>query len=302
MRKAIDHAALVAEPGAEILLNDFDPAFTGPFDQKSDAEAASAENLTHLAALQDLFYADRQRALLIIFQGMDAAGKDSVIRRVMSGVSPQGVDVHAFATPSPIELAHDFLWRCALVLPARGRIGIFNRSYYEEVAIVRVHESLLAREHVPAPAPGSDIWTERFADIVAFERHIVRNGTIVLKFFLHVSKDEQRKRLLARIDRPDKNWKITPADLHERTFWENYRHAYEQLLTHTSIPEAPWYIIPADHKWFTRAAVADVIVRTLGALDLHYPAMSARQQSQLALEREQLAGGGEAPPVTPVDA
>jgi len=297
----IDKADFVAAPGREILLNDFDPAFSAPFKTKDDAQATLAANTEQLAALQDLFYADRRRALLVILQGMDAAGKDGVIRHVMSGVSPQGVDVHAFTTPTPEELAHDFLWRCGNVLPARGRIGIFNRSYYEEVTIVRVHESLLAREHVPAPAAGDDLWMERFDDIVAFERHLVRNGTIVLKFFLHVSQEEQKKRLLARIDRPEKNWKITPADLHERTFWTAYQHAYERLLTHTSTEIAPWYIIPADRKWFARAAVADLIVQTLAALDLHYPALTERQRSQLAFEREHLAASGEEAPVTPVD-
>lgn len=296
----IDKADFVAAPGREILLNDFDPAFSAPFKTKDDAQATLAANTEQLAALQDLFYADRRRALLVILQGMDAAGKDGVIRHVMSGVSPQGVDVHAFTTPTPEELAHDFLWRCGNVLPARGRIGIFNRSYYEEVAIVRVHDSLLAREHVPPASGGSDIWTERFEDIVAFERHLVRNGTLVIKVFLHVSKDEQRTRLLERIDEPDKNWKITPADVHERTYWDDYRHAYEQLLTHTSTAHAPWYIIPADYKWFARAAVADIIVETLDELGLAYPVPTERQRSQLALERDQLAGGRETPVLTSV--
>jgi PPK2 family polyphosphate:nucleotide phosphotransferase len=302
VHKIIDRTALIAPPGHEILLNDYDPGFTAPFETKDDAQPTLAATIERLAALQDVFYADRRRGLLVIFQGMDAAGKDGIIRHVMSGVSPEGVDVHAFTTPTPEELAHDFLWRCATVLPARGRIGIFNRSYYEEVTIVRVHESLLAREHVPAPSTGDDIWLERFEGIVAFERHLVRNGTIVLKFFLHVSKDEQRKRLLSRIDQPEKNWKITPADVHERRFWDAYQHAYERLLTSTSTDLAPWYIIPADRKWFARAAVADVIVQTLAALDLHYPVVTDRQRSQLALERDHLAASDEEKPVTPVDA
>jgi len=298
--RAFGRAALVAPPGREILLDDFDPACTGPFSAKRDAGAIISETIARLAALQDRFFADRGRGLLLIVQGMDTAGKDGVIRHVMSGVSPQGIDVHAFTPPSPIELAHDYLWRCAVVLPQRGRIGIFNRSYYEEVAIVRVHDSLLAREHVPPASGGSDIWTERFEDIVAFERHLVRNGTLVIKVFLHVSKDEQRTRLLERIDEPDKNWKITPADVHERTYWDDYRHAYEQLLTHTSTAHAPWYIIPADYKWFARAAVADIIVETLDELGLAYPVPTERQRSQLALERDQLAGGREAPVLTSV--
>jgi PPK2 family polyphosphate:nucleotide phosphotransferase len=283
----IDRAAFIAQPGRVLLLNDVDSGATAPFASKSDAEATLAAATKRLAALQDVFYANRGRALLVILQGMDTAGKDGAIRHVMAGVSPQGIDVHAFGPPALDELAHDFLWRCANGLPARGRIGIFNRSYYEETTIVRVHESLLAREHVPQPA-GDAVWAQRFEDIVAFERHLVRSGTIVLKFFLHLSKDEQRTRLLARCDDPDKNWKITPADLHERTFWDAYRVAYEEAISHTSTADAPWYIIPADHKWFTRAAVAAVIIQTLAALDLRYPALDALARSQLALERRAL--------------
>jgi PPK2 family polyphosphate:nucleotide phosphotransferase len=221
---------------------------------------------------------------------MDAAGKDGTIKHVMSGVSPQGVDVYSFKEPTPQELAHDYLWRCAKVLPERGRIAIFNRSYYEELAVVRVHESILQRESLPAQPSHAALWVDRYEDIVAFERHLMRNGTLVLKFFLHLSKDEQRKRLLERIDVPEKNWKITAADVHERTFWEHYRQAYEKLLTHTSTEAAPWHIIPADHKWFARAAVADAIVARLDALDLRYPVVTDEQRARLAAVREQLAG------------
>jgi len=302
MGAAIGRSAFRATPGREILLDDFDSSSSGPFAAKGDATSTLAQTLARLAALQDRFYAEHRQALLVIVQGMDTAGKDGVIRHVMSGVSPQGVDVHAFSPPTPAELAHDYLWRCAIVLPPRGRIGIFNRSYYEEVTIVRVHESLLAREHVPPASAGSDIWTERFEDIVAFERHLVRNGTLVLKFFLHLSKDEQRRRLLKRIDQPEKNWKLTPADVHERTYWDDYRHAYEQLLTHTSTAEAPWYIIPADRKWFARAAVADIIVQTLDELAPAYPVPTERRRSQLAREREHLVAGNETPVLASVNA
>ncbi len=222
---------------------------------------------------------------------MDAAGKDGAIRHVMSGVSPQGVDVYPFKQPSERELSHDYLWRCAKVLPERGRIAIFNRSYYEELTVIRVHESLLERERLPLKPSGSRLWKERYQDIVSFESHLVRNGTLILKFFLHLSKDEQRKRLLERIDTPEKNWKISPADVQERAFWEGYRHAYEDLLTHTSTEHAPWYVIPADRKWFTRAAVADVIVARLKALGLVYPSVTDEQRAQLEAERAKLADG-----------
>ncbi len=293
MSKTIDHADLLAPSVHDIRLADFDPAFTADFKGKHDADAKLCDDVERLAALQDTFYADKRFALLLVFQGMDAAGKDGAIRHVMSGVSPQGVDVHAFKQPSTQELAHDFLWRCAKVLPERGKIGIFNRSYYEELAVVRVHASLLEREDLPPEPSGSDIWKDRYDDIVSFERHLVRNGTIILKFFLHLSKDEQRKRLLARIDEPDKNWKMSASDLHERTFWDSYQQAYEKLLTHTSIDEAPWYIVPADHKWFTRAAVADIIVRRLEKLGLAYPSVSDEQRAQLAVQRKRLEDGRE---------
>jgi PPK2 family polyphosphate:nucleotide phosphotransferase len=288
MPKTIDHADLLAPSVHDIRLEDFDPAFTSDFKSKHDADSKLCDDVERLTVLQNTFYADRRYALLLVFQGMDAAGKDGAIRHVMSGVSPQGVDVHAFKQPSTQELAHDFLWRCAKVLPERGRIAIFNRSYYEELAVVRVHTSLLEHEGLPPEPSGSDVWKDRYDDIVSFERHLVRNGTIILKFFLHLSKGEQRKRLLARIDVPDKNWKISGSDIHERTFWDSYQKAYEKLLTHTSIVEAPWYIVPGDHKWFTRAAVADIIVSRLKALGLAYPSVSDEQRSQLAVARKRL--------------
>ncbi len=293
MPKTIGHADLLAPTVHDIRLADFDPDFTSDFKDKDDADEKLCEDIDQLAALQDTFYADQRYALLIVFQGMDAAGKDGAIRHVMSGISPQGVDVHAFKQPSTQELAHDFLWRCAKVLPERGKIGIFNRSYYEELAVVRVHASLLEREDLPPEPSGADIWKDRYDDIVSFERHLVRNGTIILKFFLHLSKDEQRKRLLARIDEPDKNWKISASDIHERTFWDSYQQAYEKLLAHTSIDEAPWYIVPADHKWFTRAAVGDIIVTRLKKLGLAYPSVSDEQRALLAVERKRLEDGCE---------
>jgi PPK2 family polyphosphate:nucleotide phosphotransferase len=285
--KSIDHARLLVEPGTRVDLADFDPGSTSGFKTKDDARATLLADIERLSALQEVFYANGSRALLIVFQGMDAAGKDGAIKHVMSGVNPQGVDVLSFKTPTTEELAHDYLWRAAKVLPQRGRIGIFNRSYYEELAVVRVHPELLRGENVPR-ASGSHVWKERFEDITAFERHLSRNGTLILKFFLHISNDEQRKRLLARIDRPEKNWKISVADVRERAFWDAYGRAYSELLTYTSTEEAPWYVIPSDRKWFTRAAVANIIVARLKALDLTYPHVSDERRAQLLAERENL--------------
>jgi PPK2 family polyphosphate:nucleotide phosphotransferase len=219
---------------------------------------------------------------------MDAAGKDGTIKHVMTGINPQGVDVFSFKTPSAEELAHDYLWRCTKVLPERGRIGIFNRSYYEELAVVRVHNAILEQERLP-PGSATDLWKDRYEDIAAFERHLCRNGTRVLKFFLHLSKNEQRKRLLKRIDTPDKIWKLSADDVHERKYWDNYHRAYEELLTHTNTQSAPWYVIPADHKWFTRVAVAGIIVAELEALHLTYPQVSDEQRAHLAEIGKQLA-------------
>jgi PPK2 family polyphosphate:nucleotide phosphotransferase len=289
MQRQLVHADLLVATGHKLNLATFDTAFTADFKDKDDAKDKLDADIERLAELQDMFYADRRYALLLIFQGMDTAGKDGAIRHVMSGVSPQGVDVSSFKQPSVQELAHDYLWRCAKVLPERGRIGIFNRSYYEELAVVRVHGSLLERERLPPESRESNIWNERYEDIVGFERHLVRNGTLVLKFFLHLSKEEQQKRLLARIDTPDKNWKMSAADFHERAYWDRYQDAYEKLLMHTTTEAAPWYIIPADHKWFTRVAVADVIVERLKTLGLAYPIASDEQRSQLIAERKVLS-------------
>jgi PPK2 family polyphosphate:nucleotide phosphotransferase len=286
--KSIEHTRLLAEPGSRVRLADIDTGSTSGFKTKDDAKATLSADIERLSALQDVFYADGRHALLIVFQGMDAAGKDGAIKHVMSGVNPQGVDVFSFKTPSTEELAHDYLWRSARVLPERGRIGIFNRSYYEELAVVRVHPALLDAEHLPRTS-GSHVWKERFEDITAFERHLARSGTLILKFFLHISSKEQRKRLLERIDRPEKNWKISVADVRERAFWDAYQHAYSELLTHTSTEFAPWYVIPSDRKWFTRAAVANIIVARLKALDLSYPRVSDERRAQLLAERAKLA-------------
>jgi PPK2 family polyphosphate:nucleotide phosphotransferase len=288
--KSIDHARLLVEPGTQVDLADLKTGSTSSFTTKDDAKATLLSDIERLSALQDVFYANGRYALLIVFQGMDAAGKDGVIKHVMSGVNPQGVDVFSFKTPSAEELAHDYLWRAAKVLPGRGRIGIFNRSYYEELAVVRIHPALLKDESAPRAA-GTHVWKERFEDITAFERHLSRNGTLILKFFLHISKEEQRKRLLARIDRPEKNWKISVSDVRERAFWDAYQRAYSELLTHTSTEFAPWYVIPSDHKWFTRAAVANIIVARLKALDLTYPHVSDGRRAELLAERERLVSG-----------
>lgn len=276
----------LATPGSKVDLADIDPGHTSGFKTKGDATEKLRADIERMSALQDIFYAQRTHALLIILAGMDTAGKDGVIKHVMSGVNPQGTSVFSFKTPSEEELMQDYLRRCVTQLPERGHIGIFNRSYYEEVGIVRVHPELLAKEHLPA-ADG-DLWRERFADIAAFERYLTHNGTIVLKFFLHLSKDEQRKRLLARIDTPEKNWKISAADMRERDYWDDYQRVYSEMLTHTSTDWAPWYVIPADHKWFTRLAIANVIVAHLEALHLRYPDITRDAQVALAQYRKHL--------------
>jgi PPK2 family polyphosphate:nucleotide phosphotransferase len=249
-------------------------------------------DIAQLTKLQDVFAAAASHALLIVLQGMDSSGKDSTIKHVMSGLNPQGIDVHSFKPPSREEYAHDFLWRAQRVLPERGRIGIFNRSYYEEVVVVRVHEELLALE---ATEPGDGLWHERFEDINAFERHLVRNETTILKFFLHISKDEQRKRLLERLDDPEKNWKFSFSDARERNFWDSYQCAYERMLTATSTPWAPWYVVPADHKWFVRAAIADAIVSTLDGLRLRYPPLPAQNAATLKELRDGLVAEASSP-------
>ena len=276
---------LLVHPGREVRLAGLDPRASLTFEKKSDARDELESDIARLSKLQDVFAAARSHALLIVLQGMDSAGKDSAIKHVMSGVNPQGVDVYSFKVPTDEEVEHDFLWRCARVLPERGRIGIFNRSYYEEVVVVRVHQEMLARE---SATPEKNIWGERFDDINAFEHHLARNGTLVLKFFLHLSKDEQRKRLLERLNDEDKNWKFSANDVHERRYWDRYQTTYEQMLNATSTGWAPWYVIPADREWFVRAAIANVIVTKLEALGLQYPHLAGENATLIKQFRQQL--------------
>jgi len=277
-------------PDKKFRLEDHDPGFTGRFESKEDGKRHLEKGLEKLCDLQEKLYAQDQWAILLIFQAMDAAGKDSVIEHVMSGVNPQGCQVYSFKAPSSEELDHDFLWRTTRCLPERGRIGVFNRSYYEEVLVVRVHPQILARQKLPTALVTDRVWKERYADIGAFERYLSRNGTVIRKFFLNVSKEEQRQRFLARLDQPEKNWKFAAADVEERQHWDEYMKAYEKMIEATTSEEAPWFVIPADHKWFTRLAVADVIVETLEGLDLHFPEVSEAQRQELQRARALLEG------------
>ena len=269
------------EHGKKFRLKDYDPADTAGLHSPEHAEDLLAKGIARMAELQDKLYAQDRWSLLLIFQGMDAAGKDGAVKHVMSGVNPQGCEVHSFKTPSEEELNHDYLWRSTKCLPERGRIGIFNRSYYEEVLIVRVHPEVLAGEKIPAQLVTKDIWEERFQDICSFERYLSRNGVVIRKFFLHLSKKEQKKRFLERLQQPNKNWKFSAADLKERELWDDYAQAYEQMVANTSTPQAPWFVIPADNKWFTRLAVAAAIVDTLDGLELSYPKVDAHKRKEL---------------------
>jgi PPK2 family polyphosphate:nucleotide phosphotransferase len=275
-------------------LSEHDPAECyGLTVDKKEAKTMLAEGIARLAELQQRLYANGRWSVLIVLQSMDAGGKDSIIKHVMSGINPQGCEVHSFKQPSAEELQHDFLWRVAQRLPTNGRIGIFNRSHYEEVLTVRVHKELLERQKLPKQLVGKDIWRQRFEDIRAFERHLARNGTLILKFFLNLSKEEQRKRLLDRIDEPDKRWKFSANDVDQRKLWKRYMSAYEDLIRQTSTPEVPWFVVPADHKWFTRMVVAAALVQELGALDLDYPkvkgkALKELRKAEKALKAEKL--------------
>ncbi len=284
----MNHDHFIVPPAKKILLKDYDPGFAAHYKNKTEASAKLRKDIERLAKYQDVLYAQNTFSLLVILQAMDTAGKDGTIRHVMSGVNPQGTQVHSFKSPSAEELDHDFLWRSAKALPERGSIGIFNRSYYEEVLIVRVHPEILERQKLPPTAEGKDIWKHRFDEINDFEKHLVGSGTVVLKFFLHLSKDEQKRRLLARVNTPEKNWKVSVADARERAHWGEYMMAFEEALNHTSTEQAPWYIIPADNKWFTRTVVADVIIEKLKALNLSYPAMSEEHRQQLVETKELL--------------
>jgi PPK2 family polyphosphate:nucleotide phosphotransferase len=297
MKKLLE--SLRVPPGKRIdLRNDCDPGHTGHFMSKEDAEETTAAGIRLLAQQQDKLYAQNTYALLIILQAMDAAGKDSTIKHVMSGVNPQGVQVTSFKVPSAEELGHDYLWRTSVALPARGKIGIFNRSYYEEVLVVRVHPEFLGRQQLPPALNDRNIWDRRFEEINNFEKYLAGNGIVVLKFFLNVSREEQKRRFLGRVEEPDKNWKFSAADIRERARWDDYMDAYEETFNTTSTPHAPWYIIPADHKWFTRLAVVSAIHETLDQLQLSYPGVTGEQKEALLAAKAEMenengdAGGG----------
>jgi len=279
--------------GKDFRLKDFDPGDTLDFgsQDKPRAKEALVMGVEALAQLQDMLYAQDSWAVLLIFQAMDAAGKDGTIKHVMSGVNPQGCQVTSFKAPSPEDLDHDYLWRCAKSLPARGHIGIFNRSYYEETLVVRVHREMLERQKIPPELTGKDIWKERFKDIRGFERYLTRNGVVVRKFFLYVSKKEQRRRFLERLENPEKNWKFSASDLKEREFWDDYMEAYEDMIRHTATDDAPWYVVPADNKWFTRVVVAAAVVSTLDSLDLAYPKVGSEKLKALAAAKRALLAG-----------
>jgi len=275
--------------GDRFRLKDFHPQDTGELKSKEDAKELLEKSVAHIEELQDKLYAQDQWSLLLIFQAMDAAGKDGAIKHVMSGVNPQGCQVYSFKAPSNEELDHDYLWRTTRNLPERGRIGIFNRSYYEEVLVVRVHPGVLEHEKVPADLRSKDIWKERFQDICSFERYLSRNGTVIRKFFLNVSKKEQKRRFLARLEAPEKNWKFSPDDVREREYWDEYMQAYEDMIRNTATRHTPWYVVPADNKWFTRLVVAAAIVETLDGLKLSYPEVDAQKRKELQAARKALA-------------
>jgi PPK2 family polyphosphate:nucleotide phosphotransferase len=279
------------KPNRRVRFRDYDPAWTGGQESKQESADVIQKNLESLTAAQELLWASGQYALLIVLQAMDTAGKDGIISHVMSGVNPQGCQVTAFKQPSSEELDHDFLWRYSAKLPGRGRIGIFNRSHYEEVLVVRVHPELLEKRNVLNPGPGKDLWRRRYGDINCFEEHLARNGTVIVKCFLNISKQEQKKRLEKRLDDPDKHWKFSPADLAERAHWNEYMQAYEDALSETSTPHAPWYIIPADHKWVSRWIVSEILVKTIRDLKLKGPQLTKEQEAALAKAKRQLKRG-----------
>jgi PPK2 family polyphosphate:nucleotide phosphotransferase len=270
--------------GKKFRLNKIDPDDTAGLTSEAKAQAKEAlqMGISLLAELQDMLYAQDRWALLLIFQAMDAAGKDGAIKHVMSGVNPQGCEVYSFKAPSANELDHDYLWRTHLRIPERGRIGIFNRSYYEDVLVVRVHPELLEKQKLPPHLLGKRIWEERFEDIQSFERYLSRNGVMVRKFFLHVSEKEQKQRFLDRLNDPEKHWKFSAADARERGFWKDYMNAYEDMIQHTATEEAPWYVVPADNKWFTRVVVAAAVIDALASMDLSYPEVGKEKLAELA--------------------
>ena len=294
-REILDRIQKYVDPfrvtkGKGFRLKSIDPADTcGLQLGKGEAADLLARGTQWLAEEQDMLYAQDSWSLLLVFQAMDAAGKDGTIKHVMSGVNPQGCQVFSFKQPSREDLDHDFMWRYIKCLPERGRIGIFNRSYYEEVLVVRVHEDILKKQRLPPRLVGKRIWDERLADIAHFEDYLARQGTIVLKFFLHLSRDEQKKRFMARLDRPDKNWKFSSADVRERQYWDDYMEAYEAAIGTTATRHAPWFVVPADNKWFTRLVVAAAIVEAVEMLDLEFPAVDAARRKELVAARAALA-------------
>ncbi len=275
--------------GRDFRLKNYDPSDTAALEmEKTEAEALLKQGVVRLAEMQDKLYAQDRWSVLCVFQAMDAAGKDGVIRHVFSGVNPQGCQVHSFKAPGAMELDHDFLWRHSIALPERGRIGIHNRSWYEEALVLRVHPELLAKQKLPPSLIGKKIWDERLEDIAAYERYLARQGTVVLKFFLNVSQDEQKKRFLSRIAEPEKNWKFSPNDVAERAHWDDYMKAYQAAISATAAPHAPWFVVPADAKWFTRLVVVAAIIEALEKLDLHYPAVTKEQRTALAVAKKSL--------------
>ncbi len=297
-KQIIEAAKKLAKPyrvqdGKKFRLREVDPGDTGKFKSgdKTKAKEVLQSGVAALAELQDKLYAQDRWSVLLVFQAMDAAGKDGTIKHVMSGINPQGCQVTSFKGPTNEDLDHDYLWRCQKQLPERGRIGIFNRSYYEETLVVRVHPEFLAAQKLPEQCVTKHIWEERFQDIRSFERYLKRNGTIVLKFFLHVSKEEQQKRFLGRIELPEKNWKFSSADMKERGFWDDYQSAYEETIRETATKDAPWHVVPADNKWFTRLVVSATIIDALAALDLHYPVVNEAKLQDLAAAKQALLAG-----------
>ena len=297
MKKICKNEHLCATPGKKHSIADFDTEYTGNL-KKDDAKKLLSKNIEELAKLQDKLYADNRYAVLLIFQAMDAAGKDGTIKHVMTGINPQGCQVFNFKQPSTEELDHDYFWRTYKCLPERGRIGIFNRSYYEEVLVAKVHPEIILKQNLPCVASADDIdhnfWKHRYRQINDIERHLVENGTIVLKFFLNVSKDQQKRRFLRRIDDETRNWKFSMADVQERRFWDNYMDAYADMLTNTSTEYAPWHVIPADNKWFMRFAVGKIIVERLSELDIQYPKVDDDGRKKLQEEKEMLMNNKDA--------
>ena len=296
MSKVVERAARLANQyrindGDKFRLKDFDPDDLGDFekDDKDRAKEALRAGVEALVEMQDVLYANDHWSVLLVFQAMDAAGKDGAIKHVMSGINPQGCQVYSFKGPSAEELDHDFMWRCLRCLPERGRIGIFNRSYYEETLAVRVHPEFLVKQKLPEECQTDEIWNDRFQDIRHIERYLHRNGTLILKFFLNVSKKEQQHRFLERLDNPDKNWKFSANDAKERSYWDEYMKAYEETIRHTASKHAPWYVVPADNKWYTRLIVASAVVEGMASLNLAYPKVSAVQREEMAQARKTLS-------------